>query len=209
MALGSALGGAVISSAGKMWSDRKNRKTAQAENNRQYDLARNSIKYRVEDAKNAGIHPLYALGGETMGSTVSQASQSNPMAEIGQAIANNPSKTTHQDQMETLAFQQANENVRNIRLQNDLLKQDYLHKKLDATKKISNDEDALKVMGAKVNKHKGWSDTQDMEDRYGDPLSWIYGLGVLGADTWKNYKDWSETRTPYKPKSKRKAHRYK
>lgn len=28
----------------------------------QYDFAQNSIKWRVNDAKNAGIHPLYAMG---------------------------------------------------------------------------------------------------------------------------------------------------
>lgn len=31
----------------------------------QYDFAKNSLSWKVQDAKNAGIHPLYALGGST------------------------------------------------------------------------------------------------------------------------------------------------
>ena len=36
----------------------------------------------------------------------------------------------------------------------------------------------LQISGYHVKKDKGWSDAQDIEDRYGDAVSWMYGLGV-------------------------------
>lgn len=50
----------------------------------QKEFAKNSIRWRVEDAKAAGIHPLYALGAPTMSATPSFVGDSS----MGQAVAN-------------------------------------------------------------------------------------------------------------------------
>ena len=69
--------GAAIGAIGSIVDNKANKKQA----DRQYDLARNSIKYRVEDAKNAGIHPLYALGAPTIQSATSTSSVGQGMAD--------------------------------------------------------------------------------------------------------------------------------
>lgn len=52
--------------------NRKNRQNANAANvNLNKEFAQNSIQWRVEDAKQAGIHPLYAMGASTSSPTAS------------------------------------------------------------------------------------------------------------------------------------------
>lgn len=77
---GSLLGGALSSSSAS--------KAANKDYRRQKEFAKNSIKWRVEDAKRAGLHPLFALGGGAsfqpsmstggtdLGSGISQAASS-------------------------------------------------------------------------------------------------------------------------------------
>lgn len=74
MALLPALIGAGAAIVGGALSDRSNRKVAEATNDRsaeiaaqeralQREFAQSGIRWRVEDAKAAGLHPLFALGG--------------------------------------------------------------------------------------------------------------------------------------------------
>ncbi|WP_373033913.1 hypothetical protein, partial [Sulfurovum sp.] len=57
-----------------------------------------------------------------------------------------------------------------------------------------NPQTEMKIGGAEVNKNKDWSDAQIIEDRYGDVVSWAYGLGVVGADLYQAIKD--KTKAP-------------
>lgn len=53
----------------------------------QKDFARNSIQWKVADAKDAGIHPLAALGAQTMSPSASyQAPVSTELSQMGQNI---------------------------------------------------------------------------------------------------------------------------
>jgi hypothetical protein len=54
-----ALGGL----AGGLMSDRTARKSASAQRQMDMQFAKNQIQWKVADAKKAGLHPLYALGG--------------------------------------------------------------------------------------------------------------------------------------------------
>lgn len=88
-AAGSILGGSI--------SDKRNQAYAnqmwQKNYNAQKEFAQNSIQWRVQDAKKAGIHPLYAMG-QTPGYTPSDSSFSSAYGEgvsramnsIGQAM---------------------------------------------------------------------------------------------------------------------------
>lgn len=49
----------------------------------QYDFAQNSIKWRTEDAKNAGIHPLAALGVSPSSASPVYSSSESPRADFG------------------------------------------------------------------------------------------------------------------------------
>lgn len=89
--------GAGISAIGSLFGGRKSQKSAESQARRQEQLqrefAQHGIRWRVEDAKAAGLHPLYALGAQTpqyspvlasdsMGPAIADAGQS-----IGRAVA--------------------------------------------------------------------------------------------------------------------------
>lgn len=54
----------------------------------QKEFAQHGIKWRVQDAMNAGIHPIYALGANTHSFTPVSVGDSQPQDFIGPAIAN-------------------------------------------------------------------------------------------------------------------------
>lgn len=86
---GSLLGGALSDSRNSAQANAMWRKNYEA----QKEFAQNSIQWRVQDAKKAGIHPLYAMG-QTPGYTPSDSSYSSAYGEgvsramnsIGQAM---------------------------------------------------------------------------------------------------------------------------
>lgn len=51
---------------------------------------------------------------------------------------------------------------------------------------------SVRVNGLDVKKNAGWSGAQDFEDRYGDALSSVYGVGVLGADLKETFRGRNE-----------------
>ncbi|MBU3036597.1 hypothetical protein [Tritonibacter mobilis] len=50
------------------------------------------------------------------------------------------------------------------------------------------DPSDIVVGGLKVSKDEKFSDAEDVETRYGDVLSSLYGVGVLAGDAWKTYE---------------------
>ncbi len=102
--LGSVVGGLFGSSAAK-----KDRKA-------QLAYAQNGIQWRVNDAKKAGIHPLYALGASTPSYTpVGSGGLANGIANAGNAIGAGVDKATAK--MDPLAQSQIGVNT----AQKDLL----------------------------------------------------------------------------------------
>lgn len=65
----SALAGAAVGAVGSLIGGKKaadnSKAVAQMNIAAQKEFAQNGIRWKVEDAKNAGIHPLYALGAST------------------------------------------------------------------------------------------------------------------------------------------------
>ena len=70
--------GATIDAAHDSRMARKEEKQMQREIARQYEFAQNTIQWKVDDAKEAGLHPLYALGASTQTPTVVRAGQRSP-----------------------------------------------------------------------------------------------------------------------------------
>lgn len=60
-----ALIGAGSSLLGGLLSNRANRRTVAANAQAQREFAQQGVRWKVEDARAAGIHPLYALGAQT------------------------------------------------------------------------------------------------------------------------------------------------
>lgn len=89
-----------------------------AENARlQREFAQNSIKWKVDDARRAGVHPVYALGAQgtsfspmySAGGTDYGSDDNRWLAEAGQSLAGaiGRTATTEQKQMQALALENA------------------------------------------------------------------------------------------------------
>jgi len=112
---------AVGSIAGSLISRSGSRETAQSNEQMQRDFAQQGIRWKVADAKEAGIHPLYALGAQTMPFSPIQIGGSDygiPDASqyIGRAInatRTEPERTN--DRLENLAIERGE-------LENELLR---------------------------------------------------------------------------------------
>lgn len=91
--IGAAAGliGAGMNSAKQ---DKINRDNA----NLQREFAQNSIQWRVEDAKRAGIHPLAALGASGYSASPSSVGADNGIAQAGQIAASGLSKVLDRNQ---------------------------------------------------------------------------------------------------------------
>lgn len=117
--LGSLLGG---------WMSGKNAEEQQNRNiELQKEFAQHGIQWRVEDAKRAGIHPLYALGGSTPSYTPSaivggDMGISSAAAQMGQDVSRSINATRTQEQRLTAAADTAQKlQLENMGLQNQLL----------------------------------------------------------------------------------------
>ena len=153
------------------------------------DLAKNTIKYRTQDAKASGIHPLYALGAPSMSMTPVMSGQGDSIAQAGDAVGRGIS-TGYEKQLQQ-------KNLENIQADIDLKKAQSANYVMEAKKasnlmmrqqtgRIAGNENDVKIGGTKINQNKGWSNAEDIETRYGDLVSWLYGMGVIGGDFIEN-----------------------
>lgn len=111
--------GGLISAAGSLAGGRQSQKSNEAMARQQAQLqkefAQHGIRWKVEDAKAAGLHPLYALGASTTpyspvgvmdskGPALAEASQ-----HVGRAIA--ATSTSAEKQMAALAIEEAKSRI--------------------------------------------------------------------------------------------------
>lgn len=180
--------GEGIANLGRTYENIEQRKYQDRINKENRDRQDRSIQIKTADAKAAGIHPLYALGAPTLSPTSVAAQQNMNIAvpDIDRSI-----KEMGQGKMNSLQTQMAAGQLDGIDLDNAAKKQqlELNQMEIEKTKKTmlnprGSGKDLL-VGGTKVDKNKQWSDAQDIEDRYGDVVSWMYGAGVLGADFYE------------------------
>lgn len=114
----SILGGMAASDAAKAQAQQ-----AQANIDMQKEFAQQGIRWKVEDAKAAGIHPLYALGANTVGfspvSTGDTYSPARGMAEMGQDVSRAIQATRTNSERTQVAADSLR--LQNMDLQNQLL----------------------------------------------------------------------------------------
>lgn len=98
--LGAAIGANILASKEQSRANER----AQAKNrDAQEEFARMGVRWKVEDAKAAGIHPLYALGANTMSFTpsyVGDTSQADMIRDTGQNINRAIQATATQEERE-------------------------------------------------------------------------------------------------------------
>lgn len=132
--LGAAIS-AIGSVAGGLLSSSSASKAAQKNYEAQKEFAQNGIRWKVEDAKAAGIHPLAALGTNSATFSPSYVAGDNGLAQAGQYIGNAVEATATRAEKRLAQVQQQetyNEQLRGLRLDNDIRAEQLLQMKLNA-----------------------------------------------------------------------------
>jgi len=122
-----AIIGAGANLLGGILGNNQQKKTAEQNIQLQKDFAQNAIQWKVEDAKKAGVHPLYALGAQTSSfSPVSVGdSLSGSISSAGQDISRAVNATSDQTTRTNAAASALTAlQLERGRLENDILKQD-------------------------------------------------------------------------------------
>jgi len=106
---------ALASTAASVFSSNQANKAAkenaQRQENVQREFAQQGIQWKVEDAKRAGIHPIYALGAQTTSYSPVSVGQSTPdfsgLKDAGQSIQQSIDKTRTVPQRQAAVLQTA------------------------------------------------------------------------------------------------------
>lgn len=123
--------GAASSLVGAHISDSNAFKQAQASWNANYnaqkEFAQNSILWRVQDAKRAGVNPNAVVGGQTVGYTPQDSSYQSSM---GQAVAQAGNRFA--DAMGQLQYGIAQEDLKSKQLDNDIKSLEIANKSIES-----------------------------------------------------------------------------
>lgn len=172
----------------------------------QKDFAQQGIRWKVEDAKAAGIHPLYAIGASgTSFSPVSignlpESDYATSFRNMGQDISRAVNATRTADEREDAFTKSAQAlDLEGKKLDNDIkraslassvqrLKQT-ANPPLPDSLKMKEPEDVTQIYGGAGPwvHDKKISDAQEFENRYGEMSDWIMGPYVLWKDYVANY----------------------
>lgn len=121
--------GAGISAVSKWFGGEADRKQADEINQRnialQREFAQSGIQWKVEDAKKAGVHPLYAIGAPTTSFSPVTVGSSSPLGDMGQDIGRAVSATMNsEEKVGAISTKMAEAQLENQLLQNQKLASD-------------------------------------------------------------------------------------
>lgn len=173
---------------GGILSDRATARQTDKNIGMQTEFAKNAVQWKVEDAKKAGVHPLFALGANTTSFSpvpVTGSATGDAIARGGAAIAKSMSESKMKKLQTDLVEAQIQESrSRSIaalaQAKATNAEADFVTKQ--AIESAHRRDTQLKINDIPITKDTSWSDTQDMEDRYGDVAGALYGIAVGGAD---------------------------
>ena len=207
----------VASLVGGLFGNAQKQQGQEREIALQREFAQNGLRWKVEDAKRAGIHPLAALG--ATGASYSPVGLGdNDLAAVGSAVGQDFGKAidstrTAPERMGAIGAKMEALTLERATLENDLLRAQILDITRPRTPPFpmagtdyampGQSGSGLLVGGNKVTRNPGWSDAQDFEDRYGDLVQMLAGVGILAADAWHNApKGTKGTRSVFGDRSK-------
>lgn len=201
--LGSIIGGIsniVGGLFGKSSADKANEANAAAHAANiqlQKDFAQQGIRWKVDDAKAAGIHPLYALGANTVSfapqalGQVPDTSLPNAMAAAGQDLSRAIDQTRTTPERDA-AVKATALHLDGLALDNDI-KRATIASSMQRLAQQSRPpipegkveaRPPLFMGGEKMETHPGTSNTDDYSKRYGEPGEWFYAPQVW----WEDFK---------------------
>lgn len=206
--------GKVVGAGIDYFTAKDNRDAAaeQAERNRQMQIqfAKEGIRWKVEDAKQAGVHPLYALGASTtsyapvsIGST-SSPSMASALGSMGQDVGRAINATqTAPERMSAYAEQASKLQLDNMALQNQLLASrvrtlnqaggtppgpDILDPAPNIPRENKWDErPRLSLGNGEIATDPSVANANKFEDRYGDEASIVFAPAIMYRDLVRNY----------------------
>jgi hypothetical protein len=153
---------------------------------KQYDREDTRIRRTVADAKAAGLHPLYALGAGVTGSGGHIVGETP-------YIARQASEGATAKKIANAQLREANARARLANAEADEIETAAVASKIALAKQAANaKQDGLSKKEFEKEKFKtpfgnDWytkdsAPTQHVEDHYGDPVGWGYGLMKLAED---------------------------
>lgn len=188
----------------------------------QREFAQMGIRWRVEDAKAAGVHPLYALGAQTHSySPIAVGGADTPatnFGSMGQDFSRAVNATRTADER-TVAY---NDAIQKLSIERGSLENEVLRQRLRTMVAGANPalpasvpeadkfEERPKLMaGGRWNTDPNFVNAEDAEKRYGDLVQELYGMSVLAADSWRNWNEWSARQSrDHGASNRRKLDRY-
>lgn len=208
---------------GKSSADKANRQNIKL----QREFAQKGIQWKVADAKAAGVHPLAALGANTVSfspSVVGDNSMGQAMSNMGQDLgrainagstsrqrADHVSQQILQEQLKGLQLDNAGKALSNAGTASQLRRSALVGPPMPSSDGstntgVSGQSSNYIVGGVPVRRNPNFVDAQVIEDRHGDVAAAGYGLVTMPADAYatalgnKNMqKAWRETFTASKP----------
>lgn len=190
--------GAVLGAVGSLASSIFGNKAAEDQADLQREFAQNGIRWKVNDAIKAGIHPLYALGAQTTAYspvTVGGADWGGVGQNIGSAI---DSMRTPAEKADGFTKTVQGLTLQKMGLENELLasqvrlvNQPARGPGMPGTRMIDGqgntpDADVLKTgFGVELKKAAGLSPASDWENFAGEPGDWIGGILNILHSTMK------------------------
>lgn len=190
--------GSIVSGAlGMIGANKQNKAIAKAnQQNRdmQYDFAKNSLQWKADDARAAGLHPLAALGAQGYSPTIGsmpesvQPDYSSAAANISNAISNRRAQSQAQKQLNMenarnnmVAYAQVQKELAQAQLYKaqagDITQQQLAASALARTGQEQKRDDLTLVMpGGTIKGNPKHTPTETVEQEYGGIASEIYGL---------------------------------
>lgn len=161
---------------------------ANAQNIRlQKQFAQEGIRWKVEDAKKAGIHPLYALGAQTHSfapAVVGDTALPNAMAEAGQNIGRAiDAKRSGAERVDAY-----NKTVQDLTLTRMGLENELLASQIRTVNQAGHPPPlpGIVAAGRRISEDPNWSDAEEWQRRYGEPGEWLSAPFIMGADFKRN-----------------------
>lgn len=146
--------GPVLAAAGGVLSGQNQRKSMHEQMDAQREFAQMGIRWRVEDAKAAGVHPLYALGASTatyspvsVGDTGIGSALQGLGQDVSSAYARQQTEAERRTSAAAQAFRQSEidaqnkaehaERLRGLKLENDMRQMDFNERALGLNRPIA------------------------------------------------------------------------
>lgn len=163
---------------------------AAQEREMQKEFAQNGIRWKVADAKAAGIHPLYALGANTVSyqpNTVGQVVDDSMSRAMG-AVSQDLSRAFNTTRTESERDQAFASTVQALSLEKMGLENELLGSQIAKLRQTPNPPlPTLSIAGNEIKQDETTSSSDLFQGRYGEPGEWISAPIIMWQDYKKNY----------------------